>query len=124
MNKRLRNGMICTLGLIGIAVLYWFNPEDYIWMPKCPTKLLFNIECPGCGFQRAIHAILHGEITRAFALNPFLFLAAPYAILSLLCDFITNIRIKKRLESIAENKYMRYGYVVLFFVWFLIRNIE
>lgn len=124
MNKRLRNGLICILGLIGIAVLYWFNPENYVWMPKCPTKLLFNIDCPGCGFQRAIHAMLHGEITRAFALNPFLFMAAPYAILSLSCDLITNFRIKKWLESIVENKFMRYGYVVLFFVWFLIRNIE
>ena len=51
-------------------------------MPKCPTKLLFNIDCPGCGFQRAIHAIIHGEFKRAFSLNPFLFLAAPYAIIS------------------------------------------
>ena len=82
MNTRLRNGLICIFVLIGIAVLYWFNPEDYMWMPKCPTKLLFNIDCPGCGFQRAIHAILHGEFKRAFALNPFLFLAAPYAIIA------------------------------------------
>ena len=51
-------------------------------MPKCPTKLLFNIDCPGCGFQRAIHAIIHGEFKRAFSLNPFLFLAAPYAIIA------------------------------------------
>ena len=53
-----------------------------MWMPKCPTKLLFNIDCPGCGFQRAIHAIIHGEFKRAFSLNPFLFLAAPYAIIA------------------------------------------
>ena len=124
MNTRLRNGLICIFVLIGIAVLYWFNPEDYMWMPKCPTKLLFNIDCPGCGFQRAIHAILHGEFKRAFALNPFLFLAAPYAIIALLYENIRSYKIKKRIECVVENRYMRFGYIALFFIWFVIRNIK
>ena len=123
MNTRLRNGLICISVLIGITVLYWINPEDHMWMPKCPTKLLFNIDCPGCGFQRAIHAILHGEFKRAFALNPFLFLAAPYAIIAFSYENIRNNRIKKKIECIVENRYMRYGYIALFFIWFVIRNI-
>ena len=124
MNKRLLNGLICILVLIGITVLYWFDPEDYMWMPKCPTKLLFNIDCPGCGFQRAIHAIIHGEFKRAFALNPFLFLAAPYAIIAFSYETIRNYKIKKRIECVVENRYMRYGYIALFFIWFVIRNIK
>lgn len=123
-HRSLLYSLICILGLIILAVLYRYNPSDYVWMPKCPTKLLFNIDCPGCGFQRAIHAILHGEIKKAFALNPFLFLAAPYAILAIACEFITNLKIKKRLSDIAESKYMRYGYVILFFIWFVIRNMK
>ena len=40
---------------VGMA-LYFLNPTDYTWVPKCPTKCLTGWDCPGCGFQQALHA--------------------------------------------------------------------
>jgi len=42
--------------------------------PSCPTKVLFDTDCPGCGLSRSFIALSHGEATAAFLLNP----AGPY----------------------------------------------
>ena len=42
--------------------------EDY--MLPCLNKKLFGIECMGCGLQRSISLILHGELKEAFFYVP------------------------------------------------------
>jgi hypothetical protein len=36
----------------------------------CPFKYLTGIDCPGCGFQRSLLALLHGDVQKSFALYP------------------------------------------------------
>ena len=36
----------------------------------CPFKFLTGIDCPGCGFQRSLTALLHGDISDSFHLYP------------------------------------------------------
>ena len=38
---------------------------------------LSGLYCPGCGSTRALHALLHGDLVQALAMNPLLVLAAP-----------------------------------------------
>ncbi|MEO5628158.1 MAG: DUF2752 domain-containing protein, partial [Thermomonas sp.] len=33
--------------------------------------------CPGCGSTRALHALLHGDLPQALAMNPLLVIAMP-----------------------------------------------
>lgn len=46
------------------------------WMLPCPVKALTGMECPGCGFQRSLWALLQGDIAGSWhaypALIPFL----------------------------------------------------
>jgi len=49
-------------------VLIIFAMEHY--MLPCLFKKYFGIDCIGCGFQRALNLILHGEFTQAFQMFP------------------------------------------------------
>lgn len=42
--------------------------EDY--MLPCLNKKLFGFECMGCGFQRSINLLLHGDFVGAFYMYP------------------------------------------------------
>ncbi|MFY8004910.1 MAG: DUF2752 domain-containing protein [Chitinophagaceae bacterium] len=37
---------------------------------SCPTKTYFHFDCPGCGFQRSIIALMKGNIIESFQLYP------------------------------------------------------
>jgi hypothetical protein len=39
----------------------------------CVYKYFFNIECPGCGFQRSLNSLLHFDIVQSFYFFPGLF---------------------------------------------------
>lgn len=42
--------------------------EDY--MVPCMNKSLFGVECLGCGTQRALNLLIHGEFVEAFKMFP------------------------------------------------------
>jgi hypothetical protein len=116
--------VILVLVVLGVFVmLYHFDPSQYLWIPKCPTKLLLGIDCPGCGCQRAIHAFLHGDVRAAIHYNPFIVFALPYALMALGYRHIRKESLRNRIGAIVESKFMTRTYIVVFFCWFVIRNI-
>ena len=36
----------------------------------CPFKYLTGIDCPGCGFQRSVIALMQGEVDKSFFFYP------------------------------------------------------
>lgn len=42
--------------------------QDYL-LP-CPFKYLTGIDCPGCGFQRSVLALLQGNLQQSFTIYP------------------------------------------------------
>jgi hypothetical protein len=61
----------------GLAVLYWVDPAQGRFYPKCFLYQTTGLQCPGCGGLRAAHALLHGDVGAAFRLNPMLVLLSP-----------------------------------------------
>lgn len=47
----------------------------------CMFKAVFGIECPGCGFQRAVLLLLHGQLAASFLTWPGLFPLALWMLL-------------------------------------------
>ncbi len=69
------------MAAVALIVLYFcVDPEGAGWMPKCMFRELTGWECPGCGAQRALHALLHGRWAEAWGYNPFLFVIVPVAV--------------------------------------------
>lgn len=78
-----RNTVIVGLGIVasvaGALALFLFDPAQHGFYPRCFFKMATNLDCPGCGGLRATHQLLHGNVARAFALNPLFIVAIPIA---------------------------------------------
>lgn len=64
------------------TLLFVFGKVDG-WLLPCPFKWLTGFDCPGCGFQRSLLALLRGHWRASFQLYPptLLFLASALAAL-------------------------------------------
>ena len=71
-------------GACAALALFAFDPGTTGLFPPCPLRWATGLYCPGCGSLRAIHQLLHGNISAAFRLNPLLVITLP-GILLLLC---------------------------------------
>lgn len=63
--------------LLGLAVLFAFNPERHAFYPRCLFHSLTGWDCPGCGGLRALHHLLRGDVVTAFHFNPLVVLGLP-----------------------------------------------
>ena len=64
-------------------VVYLFDPRNPGMYPICPFFGLTGCYCPGCGTLRALHQLMHGNITAAFGYNAYAMLALPVVAYSL-----------------------------------------
>jgi len=64
----------------------------------CPMKQTFGLDCPGCGLQRSIIALMQGDLIGSFKLYPatipFLFVIT-FLIVHLKADFKSGAQIIK-----------------------------
>jgi len=113
--------IIAVICVAAIILYYFFNPAACTWMPHCPVKQLTGYDCPSCGSQRAFHALLHGNLTDAVMYNPFLVISLPYFICVVL-GYMKN-GFGRMMKQIFHSKVSITVYIVLFFAWWIIRNI-
>lgn len=66
---------LALLGVLGLAVVFWFDPARAPFFPGCAFHRLTGWNCPGCGATRGLHALLHGRLTEAFHDNALLLAA-------------------------------------------------
>lgn len=108
---------------MGGALLYVLDPVQHKFMPKCIFKLLTGLDCPGCGFQRAVHALLHGHFLQALRYNLFFAVAIPYLLALLTAHTILPQGRRDKALNILEGRIACWVYVITFTAWFIIRNI-
>jgi hypothetical protein len=70
---------VSTVGAATLVVLVALARTDPAsgGLPRCPLHQLTGLWCPGCGSQRALHALLHGHVGSAIGLNVLLTCALP-----------------------------------------------
>lgn len=115
--------LVIVILLLGGVVLYHINPTQYWYMPKCPFKLITGLSCPGCGIQRAIYALLHGEFAEAIKYNYFLAYSGPYAALFIIEWMMPHNETRENLRHIIENKHVVNFYILSFSIWLVVRNL-
>jgi len=70
-------GMLLA-GIAGVVLLGAFDPAHSGIFPPCPVRYLTGLYCPGCGSLRALHALLHGDLRLAWAMNPLTMMLLPF----------------------------------------------
>lgn len=118
----------CILGLalvaIVLATVFAVDPSSAAarLMPKCSFHAITGWQCPGCGFTRGLHALLHGHPLDALRFNYFFIISIPLAIAVAFTSW-SDSQLALRLKPIVQSRVVILTYVVLFFVWWIIRNI-
>lgn len=112
-----------AIGVVAVVVLFFLDPSQHALMPKCVFKLLTGYSCPGCGFQRAVHAFLHGDMMGAVRFNLFLVVGVPYLLIVSVASIIPKTERTAAFRRFAYHKCWVYLYITLFCIWWVLRNV-
>lgn len=127
--------------VLGLVVLFNYNPTEVGFYPRCPSKLLTGYDCPGCGSLRGLHALMHGNIEAAWHFNPAIFFAL--ALLAMLGiaglartgksprrDRLVNrlpaplVNLSRRTARITDHPAFTLTILAAVIVWTILRNCE
>lgn len=114
------------IGLVGILVTvsfiyYSYNPENSSIFPKCPFLQATNLKCPGCGSQRAIHALLHLDIQSAIRFNALLVFSLPIIAILIYAELYRKEKYKLY-TRLHKTKYILF-YLYIVIGWWISRNL-
>ena len=114
--------VILALVILAVLGLYvCFNPANSYLAPKCAFKTLTGYDCPSCGGQRMVHAMLNGKFREAFFLNPFLFIAIPY-LGAVAYSAFSHSKLAVRIKTIVQHRITIGFYLLLYLAWWVVRN--
>ena len=107
-----------------MALLYFFIDARYSSIfPRCPFLMLTGLHCPGCGSQRAISALLHGNIRQAIHFNVLLIASLPLLGYSAYVHVLNVFRSEPLVQRILHSPlFIRTFFVTVILFWIL-RNI-
>jgi len=120
MKKIFRAGLLVVI-LAPVVLFFMLEPSKNQLFPRCAFNALTGYYCPGCGSQRAIHSLLHLNITGVVH-NNVLFLPAVLAVAYHYLHPVLNRKFSWRLPNIFYMKntpWIIFGIIVLFWI---IRN--
>lgn len=112
-------GIILATASSAAYVFYVYNPSVSSSFPKCVFYKLTSLHCPGCGVQRAIHSLLHGEIVSALMFNALAVLALP-----LLCySLVAWVFEYRRLLPLSVSSKLSYSILFGTLAFWIARNV-
>lgn len=77
--------LFAVVAAAGVWLLRHHDPNlPHSGLPSCLFFDVTGFYCPGCGITRALHAVVHGDLARAFGMNPLAMIVIPLIPLMLL----------------------------------------
>ncbi|MBQ9556004.1 MAG: DUF2752 domain-containing protein [Muribaculaceae bacterium] len=113
---------LVALVLLAFGFIYFaLDPSSSSLFPQCVFLSLSGYKCPGCGSQRAIHALLHGHVVEAFKFNALLLISIPWLAF---CLFAETQRVRNpRLYVRLNPPLLMWLFLALVVIWWVLRNI-
>jgi Protein of unknown function (DUF2752) len=122
LRKRRVLAAMLLLGTAPIILLRVFDPATSGIFPPCPIRYLTGLYCPGCGSLRAMHALLHGELARAWAMNPLMIVMLPFVTYGLVSAALLELRGNGLPEVMLPAKWIR-AFCVVVVLYAVARNL-
>jgi uncharacterized protein DUF2752 len=122
LGKRRMLAAMLLLGTAAIILLRVFDPATSGIFPPCPIRYLTGLYCPGCGSLRAMHALLHGELARAWAMNPLMIVMLPFVTYGLVSAALLELRGNGLPEVMLPAKWIR-AFCVVVVLYAVARNL-
>lgn len=121
----MRRTLVVLLAIAVILVFgviyYALDPTSSPLFPQCGLLTLTGYKCPGCGSQRAIHALLNGDVVAAFKHNAMLFIATPWLLLCFYAE--TQRKRNPRRYAQLHCSTLIWLFLAMVLIWWLLRNI-
>jgi hypothetical protein len=94
---------------------FWPMAVDWLEqnMLTCPSKKWLHLECPGCGLQRSVIALLRGDIPTSLSLYP-----ATIPLLALLGFLVLHLKFDFRYGAVVI-KYLQLGAAIIILVFYI-----
>ncbi|MBC8066072.1 MAG: DUF2752 domain-containing protein [Chlorobia bacterium] len=109
--------VITGVGIYLSPSVHGHGTHQQLGLPPCPSVLLFNRPCPGCGLTTSWTATIHGNLPQAFSahpLGPLLYLAlTTFAVINLYA-YIKRLRVdtsgRKWMVGIVASGVVFFGF--------------
>jgi len=121
MRRWLVYGCALALAVMAGVVYFAFDPSQAGFFPRCTFLTLTGYKCPGCGSQRALHALLHGDIAAAWQHNAALLVAIPVVAVYLVGELKRTTW--PRFYRAISHPWLVYTILAAIILWWVGRNI-
>ena len=90
-------------------------------MIPCPLYSFFHLQCPFCGVQRGLLALLHGDIVTWWHYNPVVWVLTPYFLLLMVGEVYRPCQQKKLFQFCKQDKVL-FSVLGILLGWGVVRN--
>ncbi len=113
--------MCVMLAASAVGVLAFVDPTSSALFPRCLFHLATGLHCPGCGGQRAIHALMSGHVGAALGYNVLSVTLLPAAVAWWTASQLAPVRWRRWSDALPPRTGQVVAVVVIGF-WIL-RNV-
>lgn len=121
-SSRIFVSVAAVAAVVAVVVIYViFDPSVSSFFPRCPFLQLTGLKCPGCGSQRAVHALLHGDVCGAAQFNFLLVVSLPVIALYVFSELYKARQ--PRLYNLLNSPVVVWSIFAVVVLWWMLRNV-
>lgn len=110
--------------IVFVGTFYYFvNPSMESYPVQCIWRVLTNTQCPSCGMQRALYALLHGNFLQALNYNYYFIFSIPYALSAIIATWYNYKHKLDWLRNFVYHRRTLQTYAYSYFLWWVARNL-